>query len=94
MPRHSSEMRRFMRLTENMHEDHEVAVSLDDSVDELFQEDRAALLLRELADLRFKLESYRELNEDQQFALGVEQGHIKAADMLGRLLDKYSDLSV
>lgn len=93
MPRHLLEMRNYMRLAENMYEDPAAPVPVTDAPVIVVPEDDADDLLRELADIKFKLESYTEMNEDQQYALGVEQGYTQAADMLGRLLDKYSDHS-
>jgi hypothetical protein len=90
MPRHLTEMRDYMRLAESMYEDTTPVAPVEPPPIVVVQEDRAEELLQELADLQFKLESYTELNEDQQYAMGVEQGYVRAADMLGRLLQKYS----
>lgn len=46
-------------------------------------------LLEDLAGLRFKLESFRELDEDQAYALGVETGLAKAADMIAEILSRH-----
>ena len=48
-----------------------------------------SFLIEDLNEVIFKLRSYRELNEDQSYALGMEEGFCQAAEMLGRVLEKY-----
>lgn len=49
-----------------------------------------AILCEELSDVVFKLRSYRELSEDQNYALGVEEGLELAAEMISRLLERHN----
>lgn len=91
MPRHLQEMRTFMLLSEDAVQVRQPVRTIEETVTPV-QVDITEELLSELNDLQFRFQSFQELNEDQQYALGVEQGLSKAAEMLGRLLEKYSDL--
>lgn len=91
MPRHLEDMRTFMLLSEDAVQVRQPVRAVEETVQPVHM-DYTEELLNELTDLQFRFQSFQELNEDQQYALGVEQGLNKAAEMLGRLLEKYSDL--
>lgn len=89
MTHHLNDIHRYRNLFEE-------GQSLDDdiivesiSVD-LQNEDQISLLKEDLGDVIFKLKSYRETSNSEEYALGVEEGLQLAADMLSRLLEAYS----
>ena len=89
MAKHLDEMQSYIKI----------AGSCGFQEDEFLSEDIVAspfqtisdntLIIDELNSLVFKLKSYRELNENQNYALGVEEGFNLAAEMLERVVEKY-----
>lgn len=85
------DIRRYFRLTES------TTVSLEDDMIletiEVPDLDESPYLLEDVNDMIFKLRSYSEPDGNLDYARGVEEGLALAADMLERLLERYSGFS-
>jgi hypothetical protein len=86
MARHLDEMQSYIRIAEGIEPTEEEIVVPDDL--NLPAIDQYGRLLEDVKAIVFKLKSYRELNEDQNYALGIEEGLSLAAEMLIRLIEK------
>jgi hypothetical protein len=88
MADHLKEMQKYIQLSEtkvHLSED-----ALFESIDEDLNSDVAEPLFEELSDIAFKLRSYTELSENQDYARGKEEGLSLAADMINRFIDRFS----
>ena len=87
MARHLDEMQSYIKIAESIGLPDDVVLSDDlQPPEELI--DPYSNLVEDLHDIVFKLKSYREINEDQNYALGIEEGLSLAAEMISRLLEK------
>ena len=91
MDRQPDDISRYIRLTEN------ATMSM---TDEVLSEgivvpdiDSSEYLLEDVNDMIFKLRSYSESDGTLEYARGVEEGLALAANMLERLLERYSGTS-
>jgi hypothetical protein len=87
MADHLKEMQRYIQLSET-----NVRLSEDllfDSIDEDLNSDVSEPLFEELGNIAFKLRSYTELSENQDYARGKEEGLSLAADMINRFIDRF-----
>ena len=88
MDRQPDDIIRYIRLTEN------AALSVED--DSIFEGivvpdiDTSTYLIEDVNDMIFKLRSYSEQDSNLDYARGVEEGLALAANMLDRLIERYS----
>jgi hypothetical protein len=85
------DIRRYFRLTESTTMSQE-----DDMILETIEVpdlDDSPYLLEDVNDMIFKLRSYSESDDNLDYARGVEEGLALAANMLERLLERYSGFS-
>jgi hypothetical protein len=91
MARHLDEMQSYIQIASGaglLEAEEEIAPEPQPRT-EAVANTATAKLLESLGDVVFKLRSYTELNEDQSYALGVEEGLSLAAEILDRVIDKY-----
>jgi hypothetical protein len=85
------DIRRYFRLTES------TSMSLEDDMIlesiEVPDLDGTPYLVEDVNDMIFKLRSYSEPDGNLDYARGVEEGLALAANMLERLLERYSGFS-
>lgn len=89
MTQHLQEIHQFMRLVESPVVEEDDGLLLDSASADI-SPDRAAVLMEDLGDMIFKLQSYRETGGSEDYALGVEEGLQLAAGMLVRLIESHS----
>ena len=91
MDRQPDDIGRYIRLTESstMSETDEV-LSEGILVTEI---DPSEFLLEDVNDMIFKLRSYSESDGNLDYARGVEEGLALAANMMERLIERYSGIS-
>ena len=91
MDRQPDDIGRYIRLTESstMSETDEV-LSEGILVTEI---DPSEFLLEDVNDMIFKLRSYSEPDGNLDYARGVEEGLALAANMMERLIERYSGIS-
>lgn len=88
MTGHPDDIRRYIRLTDN--------TDRSDIGNELLENLRIPsminpeLLLEDVNDIIFRFRSYNERDGSEDYAQGVEEGLSLAAQMLERLLERYS----
>ncbi len=82
------QMRGFIFLAESLNED---TAQVEPIVEEVVEAEPAqALLMHDLGDLVFRLRGFME-TEGGEYALGVETGMQRAADMIENLLRRHSE---
>ena len=82
------QMRGFIFLAESLNED---TAHVEPIVEEVVEaEPVQALLMHDLGDLVFRLRGFME-TEGGEYALGVETGMQRAADMIENLLRRHSE---
>ncbi len=91
MAKHLDEMQSYIRIAEGVKPIEAITVPDEPILPGI---DLYAKLLEDLKDTVFKLKSYRELNEDQNYALGIEEGLSLAAEMLIRLIERQDQADV
>jgi hypothetical protein len=94
MAKHLDEMQSYIRIAENIATTEDEVLSDNPMPVPEEQADDLALLLEDLDNMVFRLKSYRELNENQNYALGIEEGLCLAAEMLLRIMEKYRRANV
>jgi len=91
MERHPDDIGRYFRLTES------ASMSLEDDIMlegiEVADLDTPQLLKEDVNDMIFKLRSYSEPDGNADYARGVEEGLALAANMLERLMERYTGFS-
>jgi hypothetical protein len=94
MAKHLDEMQSYIRIAENITSTEDEVLSGDLTPVVESQADQIMYLLEDLDNMIFRLKSYRELNENQNYALGIEEGLNLAAEMLARVTEKYRQADV
>ena len=89
MANHLDEMQKYIRLTETSIYSKQEDI-LEKSIDEDLNMNEVEPLFEELGNIAFKLSSYIELSENQDYARGKEEGLALAADIINRFIDRYS----
>lgn len=90
MERHADDLNRYIILTERATFSDE-----EDLMDSIIipDIDPQETLLEDINDMVFKLRSYCESDENEDYARGVEEGFALAAEMLERIIERYSYIS-
>jgi hypothetical protein len=83
------DMSHYIRLVENTARD-EDAILVEDISEDLRLDLDSGMLMEDLGDVMFKMQSYRENRGSQEYALGVEEGLLLASDMLQRIIERHS----
>jgi len=84
MPEYTTNMREFMFLVES----YTSPIVKEPIIEESIVTSKPDFL-EEAKDLVFKLRAYTELNEDGERALGIEEGMLRAADMIDNLIRRH-----
>jgi uncharacterized protein YlzI (FlbEa/FlbD family) len=85
----SDKMRNFIKIAEKTELLEEVEILPDVPI--VLENDNKPII-EDLHQVVFKLSSYRELNENQNYALGIEEGLSLAAEMINRIIEKYEQV--
>lgn len=88
MDYHSDDIRKYIILTESS----ELSSTDEDIIDdiEIADIDVSEMVLEDVNDTIFKLRSYSENDNSIEYARGVEEGLALAANMLERILERYT----
>lgn len=89
MTRHLEEMQHFIKLADHVYE--MSSPTEEEDISEELVDSEINPILEDLGDLEFKLRSYRDSTSNQDIAAGIEQGLGLAADLVSRLIERYSN---